>query len=149
VSSVDFRGERRSNATHQSTTEPEARLAKKSRGAQVHLAYVGHALMENRHGLLVDFALGQASGTAERDAALQLVDAARRRGFHPRTLGADKAYDTRDCAAALRQRGVTPHALPWLGADAVGWVPGGQRLQPGADGAGVWAPRLSAVPLPR
>ena len=107
--SVDFRGERRSNATHQSTTDPEARLAKKSRGAQVHLAYMGHALMENRNGLLVDFVLTQATGTAERDTALRLVDAARRRGFHPRTLGADKAYDTRECVAGLRQRGVTPH----------------------------------------
>jgi transposase/IS5 family transposase len=106
---VNFRGERRSNATHQSTTDPEARLAKKGRGKEAHLAFMGHALMENRHGLLVDFALSQATGTAERELAPQLIDQARRRGFHPRTLGADKSYDTAECVAALRQRGVTPH----------------------------------------
>src|SRR6266702_2506270 len=64
---VNFRGEKRSNATHQSTTDPEARLAKKGRGFEAKLAYMGHALMENRHGLLVDFQLTQATGTAERD----------------------------------------------------------------------------------
>jgi transposase len=106
---VNFRGERRSNATHQSTTDPEARLAKKGRGKEAHLAYMGHALMENRHGLLVDFAMSQATGTAERDLAPQLIDQARQRGFHPRTLGADKSYDTVECVAALRRRGVTPH----------------------------------------
>jgi transposase len=107
--SVDFHGEQRSNATHQSTTDPEARLAKKSRGAQAHLAYVGHALMENRHGLLVDFQLSQACGTAERDAVPDLIDQARERGFRVKTLAADKGYDTRNCIAQLRQRHVTPH----------------------------------------
>ena len=106
---VNFRGERRSNATHQSTTDPEARLAKKGRGKEAHLAFLGHALMENRHGLLVDFVLSEASGTAEREMAPKLVEQARQRGFHPRTLGADKSYDTVECVAALRQRGVTPH----------------------------------------
>jgi transposase len=106
---VNFRGERRSNATHQSTTDPEARLARKGRGKEAHLAYLGHALMENRHGLLVDFALTPATGTAERELAPQLLDRARARGFHPRTLGADKGYDTRECVAAVRQCGVTPH----------------------------------------
>jgi hypothetical protein len=106
---VNFRGEKRSNATHQSTTDPEARLAKKGRGFESKLAYVGHALMENRHGLLVDFQLTQASGTAERDVVPQLLYDASLRGFHPRTLGADKAYDTRDCVAAIRQQRVTPH----------------------------------------
>jgi IS5 family transposase len=70
---------------------------------------MGHALMENRHGLLVDFQLSQASGTAERDAVAELIEQARERGFHPRTLGADKSYDTRDCVAELRRRQVTPH----------------------------------------
>jgi hypothetical protein len=106
---IDFHGEKRSNATHQSTTDPEARLAKKSRGAQAHLAYVGHALMENRHGLLVDFQLSQASGTAERDTLPDLIDQARQRGFHVKTIAADKGYDTRNCVAQLRQRQVTPH----------------------------------------
>lgn len=106
---INFRGEKRSNATHQSTTDPEARLAKKGRGFESKLAYVGHAFMENRHGLLVDFQLTHASGTAERDVVPQLLYDAQLRGFHPRTLGADKAYDARACVAAIRQAHVTPH----------------------------------------
>jgi transposase len=106
---VNFRGEKRSNATHQSTTDPEARLAKKGRGFESKLAYMGHALMENRHGLLVDFQLTHATGTAERDVVPQLLFDAELRGFHPRTLGADKAYDARACVATMRQYGVTPH----------------------------------------
>ena len=106
---VNFRGERRSNKTHQSTTDPEARLAKKGKGKEAHLAYAGHALMENRNGLVVDFQLSQATGTAERDAVPDLVDQARERGFKPRTLAADKGYDTQGCVADLRERKVTPH----------------------------------------
>jgi hypothetical protein len=106
---VNFRGEKRSNATHQSTTDPEARLAKKGRGFESKLAYMGHALMENRHGLLVDFQLTHATGTAERDVVPQLLYDAKLRGFHPRTLGADKAYDARACVATIRQEHVTPH----------------------------------------
>jgi transposase len=87
---IDFHGEKRSNATHQRTTDREARLAKKSRGAQAHLAYFGHALMENRHGLFVDFELSQASGTAERDTLPDLIDQARERGFRMKTIAADK-----------------------------------------------------------
>jgi hypothetical protein len=106
---VNFRGEKRSNATHQSATDPEVRLAKKGRGFESKLAYMGHALMENRHGLLVDFQLSQATGTAERDLVPQLLYDATLRGFHPHTLGADKAYDTRACVATMREYGVTPH----------------------------------------
>jgi transposase len=106
---VNFHGERRSNATHQSTTDPEAMLAKKGKGKEAHLSFMGHALMENRNGLVVDFQLTQATGTAERDMAPKLIDEARELGFHPRTLAADKGYDTRDCVAELRQRQVTPH----------------------------------------
>jgi transposase len=106
---VNFHGQRRSNATHQSTTDPEALLAKKGKGKEARLSFMGHALMENRNGLVVDFQLTQATGTAERDMAPRLVDEARARGFHPRTLAADKSYDTRDCVAELRQRQVTPH----------------------------------------
>jgi len=65
--------------------------------------------MENRHGLLVDFVITKATGTAERDAVPALLDQARERGFQPTTLGADKSYDTRDCVAAIRSRRVTPH----------------------------------------
>jgi transposase len=107
--SVNFHGQRRSNATHQSTTDPEARLARKGRGKEAHLAYAGHALMEHRHGLLVDFQINQASGTAERDIVPELINQARERGFRPRTLAGDKGYDTRQCVADLRVRGVTPH----------------------------------------
>ncbi len=106
---VNFRGEKRSNATHQSTTDPEARLAKKGRGFESKLAYMGHALMENRHGLLVDFQLTQATGAVEREIVPQLLYDAELRGFHPRTLGADKAYDARACVATMREYGVTPH----------------------------------------
>jgi transposase len=106
---VNFHRQRRSNATHQSTTDPEARLAKKGKGKEAHLAYTGHALMEHRNGLLVDFQLTQATGTAERDIVPDLIDQARERGFHPRTLAGDKGYDTRQCVADLRARNVTPH----------------------------------------
>jgi transposase len=106
---VNFHGERRSNMTHQSTTDPEALLAKKGKGKEARLSFMGHALMENRNGLVVDFQLSQATGTAERDMAPKLVDEARQRGFHPRTLAGDKSYDTRDCVADLRRRRVTPH----------------------------------------
>ena len=107
--SVDFRGQRRSNATHQSTTDPEARLIRKGKGKEAKLAFVGHALMENRHGLLADFRLTEATGTAEREMAPVLLRKARERKFRPRTAGADKNYDTRGCVAAIQECGVTPH----------------------------------------
>ena len=106
---VDFRGERHSNATHASTTDPEARLARRRKGKEARLVFMGHALMENRNGLLVHFQVTQATGTAERDAVRVLLDEARERGFCPRTLGADKSDDTRACVAAMRKRRVTPH----------------------------------------
>ena len=88
--SVDFHGEKRSNATHQSTTDPEARLKKKGKGQEARLVFEGHGLMENRHGFLVDVLVTQASGTAERDAVPKLLDQATERGFRPKTLGADQ-----------------------------------------------------------
>ena len=107
--SVDFHGERRSNQTHQSTTDPEARLLRKGQGKEAKLSFMGHALMENRNGFLVDFQMSQATGTAERDAVPDLLDAAVARGFHPETGGSDKNYDTAECVADQRVRGVTPH----------------------------------------
>jgi transposase len=107
--SVDFHGEKRSNTTHQSTTDPQARLFRKSKGKEAKLVFMAHALMENRNGMLTDFQVTEATGTAERDVAPVLVDQARERGFHPKTLGGDKNYDTQDCVAELRERGVTPH----------------------------------------
>jgi len=106
---VNFRGERRSNATHRSTTDPEARLMKKGKGKEAKLVFLGHALMENRHGLLVDFQVTEATGTAECDMVPELLDAASERGFRPKTLGSDKNYDTQACVADQRVRGVTPH----------------------------------------
>ncbi|MBV9325955.1 MAG: transposase, partial [Chloroflexi bacterium] len=106
---VDFHDEKRSNATHHSTTDPDARLYRKGPAKEARLSYMGQALMENRHGLLVDFQVTTATGTAERDVLLQLIDDARVRGFHPTTLGADKSYDTRECVRSLRAQGVTPH----------------------------------------
>jgi transposase len=104
---VNFHGERRSNETHQSTTDPEARLYKKSKGREAKLSYLGHGLMENRHGLLVRTCVTRADGTAERDAALAM--AAKMAGRKRLTLGGDKNYDTRDLVGALRRMKVTPH----------------------------------------
>ena len=107
--SVDYRGERLRNETHASRTDSEARLMRKGKGKEAKLVFMGHALMENRNGLLMDFVVSGATGTAERDAVPVLLDDARQRGFHPRTLGGDKGYDTRQCVKAIRDRGVTPH----------------------------------------
>ncbi len=106
---VDFHGEKRGNATHQSSTDPESRLFRKGNGKEAKLVFMAHALMENREGILVDLLMSQATGTAERDVVPALIDQARERHFHPKTLGADKGYDTRECVAAMRSRGVTPH----------------------------------------
>jgi len=105
---VNFHGQRRTNDTHVSRTDPEAKLARKGQGQETRLCFAGHILMENRHGLILDLLVTQASGTAERDAALELLD----RRPTPRkrvTLGADKGYDTRAFVEELRQREVTPH----------------------------------------
>jgi transposase len=103
---VDFRGQRRSRDTHVSTTDPEARLFKKGAGQAAKLSYMGHLLTENRHGLVLAVELTAASGTAEREAALLMLDRSTAGGV---TLGADKGYDTHDFVAQLRSRGVTPH----------------------------------------
>jgi transposase len=103
-----FHKEKRSNDTHQSTTDPDARLYKKGDGQPAKLCYIGHALMENRHGLAVCGGISQATGTAERETALELIDGrgSRRRRI---TLGADKAYDVMQFVHDLRERSVTPH----------------------------------------
>jgi len=103
---VDFHGEKRSNQTHQSTTDPQARLYKKSGGQAAKLAYLGHVLMENRNGLVVDTRVTEAQGRAEREAALEMLEA---RGQKRRTVGADKGYDTRDFVSRARGLAVTPH----------------------------------------
>lgn len=103
----DFRKETRSNETHASTTDPDARLYRKSAGQESRLCFTGHALMENRNGLVVDATLTHATGTAEREATLTMLDRRPRR--HRITLGADKAYDVRAFVGDLRARRVTPH----------------------------------------
>ncbi len=104
---ADFRKEKRSNETHQSTTDPEARLYRKSEAAPAQLCYLGHVLMENRNGLVVGARLAQATGTAERESALELVQKVPAKGRI--TLGGDKNYDTRDFVAGARSLQVTPH----------------------------------------
>ena len=103
----DFRCEKRSNETHASTTDPDARLYRKSAGQESRLCYLGHALMENRNGLVVDASLTHATGTAERAAALAMLDRRPRR--HRITLGADKLFDVEAFVGDLRARQVTPH----------------------------------------
>ena len=105
----NFHGERRSNETHRSTTDLEAKLYRKGKGQPAVLCYLGHALMENRNGLAVAGGVTQATGTAEREAALALVDRRRGRSKRRITLGADKAYDVTGFVADLRARKVTPH----------------------------------------
>ncbi len=105
--SVDFRGEKRSNTTHESSTDPEARLYRKSRGTSSQLCYMGHVLMENRNGLVVNTAVTHATGTAEVEAALAM--ASKIDGQQRVTMGADKAYDTNGFVTGLRERKVTPH----------------------------------------
>ena len=105
---VNFHGQTRRNATHQSTTDPDARLYKKAVGREAKLGYLGHLLTENRHGFIVDTAVTEASGTAERDAAIAML------GELPLTsrrltVAGDKAYDTRAWVAAVRQMRITPH----------------------------------------
>lgn len=105
---VNFHGEKRSNQTHQSTTDPEARLARKAHGQEAKLAFCGNAMTENRHGLVVETELEIASGTAERDAALEMID--RIEGQQQITVAGDKAYDTKDFVRQAREKGATPHA---------------------------------------
>lgn len=110
---VNFHGQTRRNDTHQSTTDPDARLYKKAMGHEAKLAYLGHLLTENRHGLIVDAAVTAATGTAERDATLAMLGAlpptSRRR-----TVGADKLYDTCGWVTAVRALGVTPHVAQYV-----------------------------------
>lgn len=106
---MDFRGEPRSNETHASTSDPDARLYKKAAGQAAKLCHMGHVLMENRNGLVVDTSLTKATGTAEREAAIAMVEDLPDDGRI--TLGSDKGYDTQDFVAEMRRLGVTPHVM--------------------------------------
>jgi transposase len=116
-----FKGEKRSNATHASTTDPDARIARKSSGTGAELSYAVNALMDNRHGLIADVRTDIVTGTIERDAALEMlgqIDGERRA-----TVGADKAYDTKGFVKGCRERGVSPHVA--------------QNIQPGRRGSAI------------
>ena len=104
---ADFRGERRSNETHVSTTDPDARLARKGDGQSARLCLTGHVLMENRSGLIVDVAVTRTVGAPEWEVALRLLD--RVPGSGPKTVGGDRGYDNRGFIAGCRARRITPH----------------------------------------
>jgi transposase len=104
---VDFHGEKRTNETHASTTDPESLLAKKGKGKEAKLSFTGHVLMENRNGLVVNACVTQASGTCEREAAVEMLEEIA--GEHRVTVGADKAYDSKSFVKDCRHMKVTPH----------------------------------------
>ncbi|NIP73764.1 MAG: IS5 family transposase [Gammaproteobacteria bacterium] len=126
---ANFRKEKRSNKTHAATTDPDARLYRKSDAAPAQLCYQGHVLMENRHGLAVGARLTRASGTAEREAAVELV--ADVRGNRRVTLGGDKHYDTRDFVDATRSLNVTPHVAQNITRNRTSAIDGRTTRHPG------------------
>lgn len=110
---VNFHGEKRSNETHESTTDPEAKLARKGKGKEAKLSYSGHVLMENRNGLCVDVRVAEATGHAEREEALEMLRRLRRRGYDPKTLAGDKGYCLGDFPQRVLDLGIKPHlAVP-------------------------------------
>jgi hypothetical protein len=115
---VDFHGQKRSNAAHASRTDPEARLYRKGPGKEARLCFMGHALMENRNGLVVDTCLTEADGHAEREAALAMIEP---RADRPGriTLGTDKGYDVEDFVNELRSMNVTPHVAAKVTGSAI------------------------------
>ena len=107
---VDFHGAKRTNATHKSRTDPEAKLHRKGKGKEAILSHMGHVLNENRNGLIVGIAATEANGTAEREAALDLLDGVKsRHGMKPKTVGMDKGYDSGDFFREVESRGIEPH----------------------------------------
>ena len=127
---VDFKGQQRTNATHVSSTDPQARLARKGNGQETRLCYAGHLLTENRNGLILGVLVSEATGTAERDAAVRLLD----ERLTPRkrvTLGADKGYDTKAFVEALREREVTPHIARNVSARRSSAIDGRTTRHPG------------------
>lgn len=108
---VDFHGQKRSNRTHRSGTDPQARLYRKGNGQSAKLSHMGHAITENRHGLVMAVHVSEANGQAECAAALTMLDQlSQRQSVKPRTLGADKGYDSGPWMMELERRGMTPHA---------------------------------------
>lgn len=115
----DFRGEKRVNSTHESTSDPEAELFRKGKGQASKLCFMGHALIENRHGLVVQADATLATGKAERQAALSMIDRYDPGSERQLTLAADKGYDTSDFVADLRQKCVTPHVAAKIRGSAI------------------------------
>ena len=115
----DFHGEQRTNDTHESKTDPEAKLFRKGKSHPAKLYFMGHALIENRHGLVVQADATQATGRAERQAALTMIDRHDPGSERPLTLAADKGYDTADFVADLRQKCVTPHVASKIKGSAI------------------------------
>jgi len=115
----DFHGKKRTNDTHESKTDPDAKLYKKGRGREAKLCFMGHALIENRHGLVVQADATAANGTVEREAALAMIDRHDPGSERPLTLGADKAYDASGFVADLRQMCVTPHVAQKANSSAI------------------------------
>jgi transposase len=116
---VNFHGQKRSNATHVSSTDPEARLYRKGSGKEAKLSFMGHAMTENRHGLVVETGFTQATGIAERDAAKAMIQRHSPGSTRQLTVGADKAYDTADFVADLRRMCVTPHVAQKVKGSAI------------------------------
>ena len=115
----DFHGEKRANDTHESTTDPDAKLFRKGKNQAAKLYCMGHALIDNRHGLVVQADATEATGKAERQAALAMIDRHDPGSERPLTLGADKGYDTSDFVADLRQKCVTPHVAQKVKGSAI------------------------------
>ena len=109
---ANFHGQQRKNATHASTSDPDSRLYRKAAGREAKLCYMGHATMENRHGLAVAGSVTRANGTAERRASEMMLKAKAKQAGRRITVGEDKAYDTADHVANLRAINVTPHVTP-------------------------------------
>jgi transposase len=126
---VDFHGEKRSNATHESTTDPDARLYKKGPGKEAKLCYMGHVLSENRNGLVMAACVTTATGTAERETAVELAKDVS--GTQRVTLGADKAYDTQACVEQLRELNVTPQVAQNTGGGRSSAIDGRTTRHPG------------------
>jgi transposase len=117
---VNFHGERRANMTHESVTDPEARLLKKSQGKEAKLCFALHAVTENRHGLIVDTQFTRSVGTTESREAVAAVRRLKQRGFRPKTVGADKGYHNKTFVPGIRKLGVIPHVVPITGREVAG-----------------------------
>lgn len=128
---VNFHGEKRSNATHESTTDPESRMATKGKAQTAKLCHGAHVLMENRNGLCADVEVNQAGGTAEWDAALAMLDRQKEAGLRIRTLAGDAGYDVRRFVEAVRARGISTHIASTRDTRRRSWMDARTKRHPG------------------